>query len=72
MKVRTIRVPQFPDVPGLNKFLEEFLQGLNRTTDTKLDRDTANHSLLLQAPDESVWEVKVTNAGALITTKIAG
>jgi hypothetical protein len=67
---RYLRVPQFP-VPGLPRFFEDIIAAMDRDFNDKMDKTTGNHSLLLIAPDGSVWEVKVTDAGALTTVKVA-
>jgi hypothetical protein len=68
---RYLRVPQFA-VPQLSHFFEEVIGAMERDHNSKLNKDEANHSLLLMAPNESVWEVTVSDTGLLSTTKVAG
>jgi hypothetical protein len=68
---RYLRIPPFKE-PGLSKFLEEMVASMERDQAAKLDKLTANHSVLLQSPNESVWELTVTDAGTVLATKIAG
>lgn len=64
-------VPQFKD-PEVTKWLNNYQREVDQKFKNLLSTVTANNSLLLQAPNLSVWEVKVSNAGALVITKIAG
>lgn len=67
----SIRVPNFKD-PELTKFLTQWQRELDSTKKDSLSSITGNHSILLVSPDKSVWEVKVSDLGALTTTKVAG
>jgi hypothetical protein len=68
---RYLRVPQFKE-PGLSRFFEEMIAAMERDAATKIDKNTANHSVLLQSPNSSVWELTITDAGTVLATKIAG
>jgi hypothetical protein len=65
-----IRVPEFKE-PGLTRFLADFDRQLENERATKLSKVTANHSLLLQADNGKVYEVRVSNAGALVLTLLS-
>jgi hypothetical protein len=67
----TIKVPNFSD-PVLSKFLVDMMKDLENTDKDSLSKVTANHSVLLQSQDKTVWEVTVSNAGAMVITKVVG
>ena len=66
----SLRVPIFRE-PGLTEFLTRMIQEREIVDDERLSKITANHSLLLQSPNGSVYEVKVSDAGALTFTLLA-
>lgn len=66
-----MNVPQFKD-PAVTNYLVQLQREHENEKRQWLSAIKANKSLLLFAPNLSVWEVTVTNAGALVTTKIAG
>jgi len=37
-----------------------------------VSKETANDSVILQSPNKSVWEIKVSDAGAITATKVSG
>lgn len=63
-----MRVPQFKD-PDVTKFLTEMIRDFDRSDKDVMNSNTANKSLLLYAPDGSVWEIKVGNTGTLSATR---
>jgi hypothetical protein len=67
-----INVPKFPNVPNLEATLNQVSRAIENLRDRAISKEKANDSVLLQAPDKSVWIVKVTNAGALTVTKVSG
>lgn len=66
-----MRVPQFKD-PELTKYLVEMDREVQRNKRDSMSTISANKSVLLFAPDLSVWEVTITNAGVLQAVKIQG
>jgi hypothetical protein len=62
-----MRVPQFKD-PEMTKFVTELLREIDRSDKDNLSSVTANHSVLLISPSKKVFEVTVTDAGALVVT----
>ena len=66
-----MRIPTFKD-PGLTDFLVRFQQDRDRLLEETLSKLKANQSLLLQSPAGKVYEVKVSDAGALTITQVAG
>jgi hypothetical protein len=66
-----MRIPNFKDAE-LTKFLTEWdreIQGLRKDF---ISNVSGNNSVLLISPSLKVFEVKVTDAGALTVTKVAG
>jgi hypothetical protein len=57
---------------NLVRIVDTIQEKLRNLTKAYVSKETANDSVLLQAPDKSVWIVKVTNAGALTVTKVSG
>ena len=68
----TIRVPSFPEVPGLFEFLTAQFEQAERQHNDFVSKRTANHSLLLQSSGDKVYEVTIDDAGALVITLVAG
>jgi len=66
-----MKVPKFQD-PDVTKFLEQFLREKEGSDKDVLSSTTGNRSLLLYSPSLKVFEVKVTDAGALTVTKVSG
>jgi len=66
-----MRVPNFKDIE-LTKYLTEWDREIERMRKDTVSAIGANRALLLYSPNKSVFEVKVTDAGALTVTKIAG
>lgn len=64
-----MRVPNFKD-PELTKFLTSWTKEQDDQKRDLLSAITANHSLLLQSPSNKIYEVKVSDAGALTVTLI--
>jgi hypothetical protein len=58
--------------PEVTRFVEEFLREQERTKREVLNAITANRSLLLYSPTAKVYEITVSDAGALVVTKVAG
>jgi hypothetical protein len=67
----SIGVPDF-DVPGLSAFLRRVETDRDRQFATLLSAVTANRSVLLISPGKKVYEVKVSDAGALTVTLVSG
>jgi len=67
----SINVPDFKE-PGLSDFLRRVEADRDRQFATLLSAVTANRSVLLISPGKKVYEVKVTDAGALTVTLVAG
>lgn len=65
-----MKVPNFKD-PDITKFLVEWDLEIRRMKDDQLSAIKGNRALLLISPDKSVFEVTVTDLGALTITKIA-
>jgi len=66
-----MRVPNFKDIE-LTKYLTEWNREIENMRRDTLSGIGGNRSLLLYSPNKSVYEVTVTDAGALTVTKIAG
>lgn len=66
-----MRVPNFKDVE-LTKYLNEWDREIQGIRKEALSGVTGNRSLLLYSPSLKVFEVTVTDAGALVVTKVAG
>ena len=66
-----ITVPNFKD-PEVAQFLIQLMRELDSSNKTVLKNNTGNNSLLLLSPSLKVFEVKVSDAGALTVTKIQG
>jgi hypothetical protein len=66
-----MRIPPFKDVE-LNKFFIDLNKELENIRKETVSNITGNRSVLLVSPDLKVWEVTVTNVGALVVTKVAG
>ena len=67
-----IQIPQFKNVPMLEAILKAIVRDIENLRGRTVSKETANHSIILQAPDSSTWEVKVNPAGGLTTTKLSG
>jgi len=65
-----MKVPNFEDLE-VTKFLVELVRELDKTEKVNMSKITANHSLLLQAPNLKVYEVTVDNAGVLVISPVA-
>lgn len=63
----TIKVPNFED-PEVTKFLVQMLRDFDRSDKDVLSSTTGNHSVLLISPGKKVFEITVTDAGALVVT----
>lgn len=66
-----MKVPVFKD-PEVTKFLVEFLREQDREAKSIMSNVTANKSLLLYSPSLKVFEIKVSDAGAITATKVSG
>jgi hypothetical protein len=60
-----MKVPKFED-PEVTRFLNMLILELDKKDKIIMSKITANHSLLLQSPSLKVFEVTVTDAGALV------
>jgi hypothetical protein len=52
--------------------MEELMREVDQRDKDRLASNTANHSLLLISPSKKVFEVTVSDAGALVITKVSG
>jgi hypothetical protein len=68
----TIKPEPFPTVPGLTDFLTRMIAERVREDEDRLSKKTANHSLLLQSSGGKVYEITVSDVGALVITLVAG
>ena len=66
-----ITVPQFKD-PDVTRFLVELMREIDLGKKSVLSSASGNHSVLLISPGLKVFEVTVTDAGALVVTKVQG
>jgi hypothetical protein len=66
-----MKVPALDD-PNLVKFLNELLREVDQRDKERLSSIRGNRSLLLYSPSTLVFEVKVSDAGALSVTKVSG
>jgi hypothetical protein len=66
-----MRIPNLKD-QELMQFLVEWDRELERMRKDTLSNVRANNSLLLISPSLKVFEVKVTDAGALVVTGAVG
>lgn len=66
-----MRIPNFKDVE-LTKFLTNWDKDLDKQFKDCLSSITANHSVLLQSPGGKVYEITVSDVGALVVTKVSG
>jgi hypothetical protein len=66
-----MKIPNFKD-PHVTKFLTEWDREIRNTQQDAMSNVTANRALLLHSPDLAVWEITITNAGAITATKIQG
>ena len=66
-----ITVPQFKD-PDVTKFLIELMRDNDLSKKSVLSSISGNHSVLLISPSLKVFEITVTDAGALVVTKVQG
>lgn len=64
-----MRIPNFKD-PEITRFLIEWTKEMERNNKDNLSKVTANHSVLLQSPSDKIYEVKVSDAGALTVTLV--
>ena len=64
-----MRIPNFKD-PEITKFLVAWTKDQEDQKRDLLSAITANHSLLLQSPSDKIYEIKVSDAGALTVTLI--
>jgi hypothetical protein len=67
----TVKVPVFKDT-DVTKFMIQFIAETDRNNRDTLSAIEGNRSLLLYSPSKKVYEVKVTDAGVLTVTKVAG
>jgi hypothetical protein len=66
-----MRIPNLKDTE-LMRFLTDWNRELEGMQRDALSKVQGNNSLLLISPSLKVFEVKVTDAGALTVTKVAG
>lgn len=65
-----MKTPVFRE-PGLTDYLTRAFEEQDRNRSETLSKVTANHSLLLQSPSNKIYEVTVSDAGALVITLVA-
>jgi len=66
-----MRVPTFKD-EEVTKFLTQWDMDLQRIQKDNLSAVTGNRSLLLFSPSNKVYEIKVSDAGVISATHVAG
>lgn len=66
-----MRQPNFRE-PGLNRFLTDMDKEIQDVKRQSLSITTANHSVLLMAPNKKIYEVTVSDVGALVVTLVQG
>jgi hypothetical protein len=66
-----IKVPEFKE-PGLTDFLIRVEAERNRDLGNLVSAISGNRSLLLLSPSKKVYEIKVSDAGAITATLVAG
>lgn len=66
-----IKVPEFKE-PGLTDFLVRVEAERNREMSNLLSAVSGNRSVLLLSPSKKVYEVKVSDAGVISATLVAG
>jgi len=67
-----IKIPEFKIIPQLETTLKEIAREIENLRERTISNETANDSVLLQAPDKSVWRVSVGDSGTITTTKLSG
>ena len=66
-----MRIPNFKD-PDLTRYLTEWDREIQKNKRDALSAIGGNKSILLFSPSLKVFEVTVTDAGALVVTKVSG
>jgi len=66
-----MRIPNFQDTE-VTKFLVQWDLELQRMRKDQLSATGGNRSLLLYSPNKSVFEITVSDAGAITATKVSG
>jgi hypothetical protein len=65
-----MRIPTFAD-KDLNKFFVDWQREIDQMKKDKFNALSANKSVLLYSPSKKVYEITVTDAGALVVTKVS-
>ena len=65
----TLRIPNFKDAE-VTKFFTAWTKDQDKQMKDVLKSNTANHSVLLQSPSNKVYEITVSDAGALVVTLV--
>ena len=65
-----MKIPNFKD-SEITKFLVEWDRELGRMEKRAISSVSGNRSLLLYSPNKSVYELTVSDAGALVITKVS-
>ena len=65
------KVPTFVE-SGLTEFLTKLIEERNRLLARKLDKVSANDSVLLISPGNKVYAVRVDDVGVLYTMLVSG
>jgi hypothetical protein len=65
-----MRIPSFED-GAITKFLIEYDREIERFKKNTMAANSGNRALLLYSPSAMVFEVKVTDAGALTVVKVS-
>lgn len=66
----TVKVPAIKNFADVRQVLNDMSREMDNAKDRTLSNETANHSILLQAPDKSVWQIVISNTGVLTTSKV--
>jgi hypothetical protein len=64
-----MRVPNFKD-PEVTKYLIDLAKDREQIEKIYVRNNQANHSVLLQSPNGKVWELRVNDTGAVVTTLV--
>lgn len=69
-----MRMPRPPktDQDHLNRYFDDITRTVASEFEKRTPDDTVRKSLFLKSPDDSVWEIAVSNAGVISATKVFG
>lgn len=61
--------PQLTD-PATQSYMRNLVQSVETELNRRLESTTPVTSILMFSPDRAVWEITISNVGALVTTKV--